>query len=180
VVGVTLALFVLGAVAGGLAGHQSRPTQPAGSLPTARGAILTAVPARTLLAPIVTPGQPPDDLLDALAVPRGSVPVAGSSTNRGVELYDRSLRFQVPASQHDVIAFFRAQLPFQHWQVLSQQPTSGFGYLVLDQHPASDGHEWEVGVTIAPTTFGAATPGSAGATGTTAFTVRLFARSDQA
>jgi len=165
-----------------VSGHQSRPTPVPTSIVTARGAGLEAVPARPLLAPIVTVGQPPDDLLDAIAVPAGSVPVAGSTTDRGVELYDRSLRFTVPATEQAVIAFFRAQLPAQHWRRLSQGPAAGTSqYQILEQHPASDGHEWEIGVTVQPTVFpgGAASAAGAPPTGTTWFTMRLFAVSDQ-
>ena len=186
VLGLTVFLFLLGATLEAVSGHQSRPTPVPTSIATARGAVLRAVPARPLLTAIVSVGQPPDDLLDALAVPRGSAPVAGSTTDRGVELYDRSLRMEVAATQQDVIAFFRAQLPAQHWRRLSQGPDSnGPGYLILEQHPASDGHEWEIGVTVAPTVFGgtpsATSTAGAGAssTGTTAFTLRLFAVSDQ-
>ena len=119
--------------------------------------MLHAVPARPLLGAIVSAGQPPDDLLDAIAVPQGSAPVPSSAVNQGVELYDRSLRFEVPATQQDVITFFRAQLPAQHWQRLSQGPAAKVpgGYLILEQHPASDGLEWDLGVTVSPTFFGA-------------------------
>ena len=176
VVGVILVIFVLGVTLEALSGHQSRPTPVPTAIATATGAGLRAVPARPLLAAITSVGEPPDDLLDAVAVPRGSAVVVGSTTDRGVELYDRSLRMTVAASQQAVIGFFRAQLPSQHWRRLSQgPPTSGPGYLILEQHPASDGHEWEIGVTVAPTVFGGAAPG----TGTTEFTLRLFAVSDQ-
>ena len=47
----------------------------------------------------------------------------GSAIDRGVELYDRSLRFEVPRSEQDVITFFRAELPALHWRRLSQGPT---------------------------------------------------------
>ena len=148
------------------------------------------MPARPLLKAIVSPGQPPDDLLDALAVPTGATPVPSSAVDRGVELYDRSLRFEVPATQQDVISFFRAQLPAQHWRRLSQGPDRRRrdAYLILEQHPASDGHEWDLGVTVSPTFFGG--PGStsgddvghagrAGAGHGTSFTLRLYSVSDQ-
>jgi len=158
--------------------------------------VLQAVPARPLLEAIVSGGAPPDDLLNALAVPKGATPAPTSAVDRGVELYDRSLRFGVAATQQDVISFFRAELPAEHWRQLSQGPTgNGTQYLILEQHPASDGHEWDLGVTVAPTTFGpqstvsgtpasgstAPTPLSSAApgSGTTSFTLRLYAVSDQ-
>jgi hypothetical protein len=189
-------IFTVGVVLEVLSGSQSRPTPAPTSIATAPGAVLHAVPARPLLRSIVTVGEPPDDLLNALAVPRGTTPVPGTALNRGVELYDRSLRLVVPATEQAVISFFRAQLPAQHWRRLSQGPAKVPGYQILEQHPASDGHEWEVGVTVSPTVFPGPAPSSAGsgptgpappgsaptapATGTTSFTLRLFSVSDQA
>jgi hypothetical protein len=193
VLGLILLIFLLGLVLELLSGSQSRPTAAPTSIATARGAVLQAVPARPLLKAITVVGQPPDDLLNALAVPRGATPVPGSAVDRGVELYDRTLRFEVPASEQDVISFFRAQLPAQHWRRLSQGPAAKVpGYQILEQHPASDGHEWEIGVTVSPTAFSTAptpsgrTPSGPTPSGptpsadTTSFTLRLFSVSDQA
>ncbi|HVA04506.1 MAG TPA: hypothetical protein VMU64_12265 [Acidimicrobiales bacterium] len=181
VLGLTLILFGVGVALELASGSQSRPTAAPTKIATARGAVLQAVPARPLLKAIITSGQPPDDLLDALAVPKDATAVPSSAIDRGVELYDRSLRFEVPRSEQDVITFFRAELPALHWRRLSQGPT-GTGatqYLILEQHPASDGHEWDLGVTVSPTAFSADTGTAAGA-GTTAFTLRLYSVSDQA
>ena len=176
---VALGLFVAGAVAGGLA-TQNGPSSAPPSVRTAPGAVLQAAPARHPLRAITAGGQPPDDLIAALAVPKGSTPVAGSATDRGVGLYDRSLRFEVAASQQAVISFFRAQLPFERWHVISQGLVAGSAdYRVIAQHPASDGHEWEIGATVSPTVFADTTSGGAPG-GTTPFTVRLFVVSDQA
>ncbi len=137
VVGLTVVLFLVGIGLELASGSQSRPTSSPARIATAPGAVLRAVPARPLLKAIVSVGEPPDDLLDALAVPVGSTPVPSSAVNRGVELYDRSLRFEVSASQQDVISFFRAELPALHWTRLSQGPTGSGGtqYLILEQHP---------------------------------------------
>ena len=144
---------------------------------TAKGAVLQAVPARPLLKAIVSDGQPPDDLLNVLAVPSGAAPVPGSTINQGVEQYDRSIRFEVAASPADVIAFFRAQLPAQHWKRLSQGPSStATGYQILEQRPASDGLEWEIGVTVAPTAF--STPGVTPASGSSTTPRRRCRRDD--
>jgi hypothetical protein len=194
VLGIIFVLFLVGLGLELLSGNQSRPTAAPTKIATARGAVLHAVPARPLLKDITSAGQPPDDLLNALAVPRGATPAPSSVVDNGVELYDRSLQFNVAASQQDVISFFGAQLPALHWKRLSQGPTGTSGaYLVLEQHPASDGHEWDVGVTVSPTSFGSegsTTPpstlspqsASSGATvpaGITSFTLRLYSVSDQ-
>jgi hypothetical protein len=175
VFGLAFAIFIVGVALELASGDQSRPSASPASVTTARGAGLHAVPARPLLKTIVTAGQPPDDLLDALAVPRGSTADPSSAINQGVESYDRSLRFEAGTTEQRLITFFRAQLPSEHWKVLSQGPSSTApGYQILAQHPASDGLEWELGVTVAPTAFG-----SPSGTSTTAFTFRLFSQSDQ-
>ncbi len=159
VVGVTVVLFVVSVVAGGIVSERSGPGPTRPTVSTAHDAGLPAAPSRRLLGAIETPGEPPADLLAALAVPRGTTSVAASAVNHGVELYDRSLQLNVPASQTAAIRFFRAQLPFDHWHVVSAGPVSGGpDYRLLAQHPASDGQEWEVGVTVAPTTFPASSP----------------------
>jgi hypothetical protein len=174
VLGIIAALFVTGFVVDTLSSGP-HPTSTSHPLTTASGAPLHAVPAGPLLDAIVSQGQPPTDIVHAVAAPAGATAVPDSSTNRGVELYDRSVRIQVAASQQDVIGFFRAQLPFMHWTRLSEGPKNS-DYQLLFQHPGSDGHEWEVGVTVSPTQF----PVTGGtARGTTTFTVRLFAEADQ-
>jgi len=176
VLGVVLLVFVIGVALELASGSESRPTPAPAGVPTAPGAVLRAVPARPLLGTIVVAGQPPDDLLNALAVPRGSAAVPSSAVDQGVESYDRSLRLTVAATEQDVLSFFDAELPALHWKVLDHGPTTPAGsYRILAQRPASDGLEWELGVTVSPTAF--ASSGS-GAPGTTAYVVRLFSQSD--
>jgi hypothetical protein len=181
VLGITFVLFLAGVGLELLGGSQSRPTASPATIATARGAVLHAVPARPLLKAITSQGQPPDDLLNALAVPRGASPVPSSALDQGVESYDRSLRFEVPATQEDVISFFRAELASLHWRRLSQGPTgpTATQYLILEQHPASDGLEWDLGVTVAPTFFGDQGASATASPGTTSFTLRLYSESDQ-
>jgi len=171
-------------VAGALTG--GKPASVPRSTPTASGSPIRAVAARPELSAITTAGLPPNDVLASLALPRGARVVPGSALNSGVGLYDHSLGFVAGASEHDVIEFFRAQLPSERWRILSQGPTSsGEGYQVIAQHPASNGYEWEIGVTIRPEAFGTTSPSSttsAGGTspgGTTPFTLRLFEVTDE-
>ncbi len=182
VLGLIVVVFLVGVGLELLSGSQSRPTASPTRIATARGAVLHAVPARPLLKDITSPGQqPPDDLLNALAVPQGAAPVPSSSINQGVESYDRSLRFEVPATQQAVISFFRAELASLHWRRLSQGPTgpTATQYLILEQHPASDGLEWDLGVTVAPTFFGDQGAAAGASSDTTSFTLRLYSESDQ-
>jgi hypothetical protein len=101
---------------------------------------------------------------------------AGSATDNGIGLYDHSLTFAAGVSEQRVIDFFGAELKAFKWEVVSQGPPphGAAGYRIVGQHPSSDGYEWEIGVTVAPTTFGS----GSGASDTTSFTVRLFAVTD--
>jgi hypothetical protein len=181
VLGIILALFLLAFVVDAISSGGARPVAAPRSLATAKGAPLKAVPAGPLVRAIVSQGEPPSDIVNALAAPAGSTAVPSSTTNRGVESYDRSIRIVADASEQDVIAFYNAQMPALHWKRLSRGPQSGGDYQLLFQHPGSDGHEWELGVTVSPTQFlsGSSPAASAASRGTTAFTVRLFAESDQ-
>jgi hypothetical protein len=181
VAGIAVLVLVIGVIGAALTGGGAKPTTPAHSLPTAPGATITATPGRHALEAIVRGGEPPDDVLDAVALPRGATVTAGSASNNGIGLYDHSLSFQIGVSEQRVISFFRAELKALDWQVVSQGPAPNAtpGYRLVGQHPGSDGYEWEIGVTVAPTIF----PGSANGlatstTGTTPFTVRLFAVTD--
>jgi hypothetical protein len=175
VAGIAVLVLVVGVIGAALTSGGAKPTAAPRSLPTARGATISATPGRAALSPIVSGGQPPDDILDAVALPRGTTVTAGSATNNGIGLYDHSLSFRIALPDQRVIDFFRAELGALKWQLVSQgpAPTGTSGYRLVGQHPGSDGYEWEIGVTVAPTVFGAGS-----GTGTTPFTVRLFAVSD--
>jgi hypothetical protein len=163
-------------VASGLSGGGSAPGKQAASVPRAKGSPLAPIASGALLRPVYQSGLPPQDVVDALVLPRSAQAVKGSAANQGVGLYDQSLEFRVAASQQSVISFFRAELPAGFWRVVSQGPSqqSG-GYQILAQHPGSNGYQWEVGATILPETF---QTGSGSANGTTPFVVRLFEVSD--
>lgn len=172
VLGITAVLFTGGAIALGLGGSTA-PRKAPTTVPTAPGAPMPAEPANAPLRPIEIAGQPPSDIIDAVALPRGTTVVAGSEVSLGVESYDHSMRFTIAASQAAVVAFFRAELRADGWQQRSSGPvTKGTGIEVLGRHGGSDGNTWEIGVVVQPTTFG--TSGSAATTGTTAFSLELY------
>ncbi|HXQ76425.1 MAG TPA: hypothetical protein VN791_08020 [Acidimicrobiales bacterium] len=147
------------------------------AIPTVRGATVKAVPGRGALRRIVTGGQPPQDILNVVPLPEGAVVETGSATDNGIGLYDHSLSFAVPVSEQRVISFFRAELRALEWQLVTQGPPphGAPGYRIVGQHPSSDGYEWELGVTVTPTTFGSGADATAQ---TTSFTMRLFAVTD--
>lgn len=171
VVGIAAFVLVLGVVGAVLTTGQSRPTPTPTGLKTARGAPLRAVPGRAALASVIVAGEPPDDILDVVALPQGAAVVPGSATNNGIGFYDHTLAFRIAAPEASVIDFYRDELPFLRWQLITQGPARNApGYEVVAQHPSSDGYEWEMGVTVAPTVF-ASGPGRQE---TTTFKVRLF------
>jgi hypothetical protein len=136
-----------------------------------------AVPGRRALTPIITSGQLPSDILNVVALPKGTTVKAGSATDNGIGLYDHSLSFTIPLSEQNVITFYKAELKALKWQIVTEGPPphGAPGYEVVGQHPSSDGYEWELGVTVAPTTFGT---GTHAANESTSFTMRLFAVTD--
>ncbi|HVC70579.1 MAG TPA: hypothetical protein VNC61_10040 [Acidimicrobiales bacterium] len=176
VLAVAVGVLLVGFIGALATGGGSKPTAPLTSLPTAKGAGITAIPGRRALSPIVVGGQPADDILDAVALPKGATVTPGSATNKGIGLYDHSLSFVIAGSEQRVIDFFRAELPALRWRIVSQgpPPKATPGYRIVGQHPSSDGYEWEIGVTVAPTTFAS----GAGSRETTSFVVRLFAVTD--
>ncbi len=183
-------LTVLGILAGALSAGKPAPVPS--STPTAAGSPIHAIPAGPELSTIVSGALPPSDILAALVLPRGTEVTPGSARNQGVGLYDQSITFSVQASEKDVIAFFRAQLPVGRWKILGEGASSSAsaespsgaeaGYRILGQHPGSNGYEWELGVTVMPETFppstsvpaGTSSAGGSAPVALTPFTFRLF------
>lgn len=179
VVGIALVLMIGGAVAAGLTGGPSTKPSRSGAAVTAKGSPLRAESATKALSAITSESLPPSDILAAVALPVGSSFSPGSVLDNGVGLYDRSIGFDVAASQSDVIAFFRAQLRSELWHLLSQGEVAGTNqYRIVGQHPGSNGYEWEIGVTVMPETFTSSSSNSSTRSyGTTPFTLRLYENS---
>jgi len=177
VLGVALVVVIAGGVAA-LVGTGPVATSPkTPKVVQAAGVPVAAVSALDALAPIITSGQPPANVVAAVVLPTGATVSPGSATDLGVGLYDRSLAFSSPLSEAAVIAFYRAELPVEGWKVISQGPPDhGPGFEILGQIAGTDGYYWEVGVVVSPTAYPAGSASSA--TGTTAFTLRLLAVDD--
>jgi len=185
VLAVIAVVFLAGFLADLLSGtnHSSSKTPPSSSShPRAvAGTGLVPEPAAQVLSPIVTPGDPPADIVGALVVPVGTQDVPRSSAQRGLGLYDASVAVEVPAANAAVIQFLRTELTAGRWSVKSAGPASGGTYRIIAQHPGSDGYVWELGATLSPTAFASSVPGmSVPASGVTPLTLRLFAISDAA
>ncbi|HLX88328.1 MAG TPA: hypothetical protein VKR22_07740, partial [Acidimicrobiales bacterium] len=100
VFGIIFVLFVLGAVGAGLSGgpSTSKPARPS-SAPVPGTGGLVAVPGRATLSSVITTSSPPADVVAAVVVPRGTAPVPGSGAQRGVGLYDATVRAEAPAAE---------------------------------------------------------------------------------
>ncbi|HYA68917.1 MAG TPA: hypothetical protein VED63_09310 [Acidimicrobiales bacterium] len=177
VLGIALVVVVTGAVAAVLTTGPVTTGSTAPKVAQAAGAPVPAVAAQDALAPIITAGSPPANVVDAVVTPAGATVVPGSATNLGVGLYDRSIGFSTSLSEAVVIDFYRVELPAEGWEVMSQgPPRNASGFELLGRIAGTDGYFWEIGVVVSPTTYPKGS--AAGANGATAFTLRLFAVDD--
>jgi hypothetical protein len=89
------------------------------------------------------------------------------------------MRFSVRASQAALVSFYRRELRARGWSIMSVGPAHDAPATteVLAQRSSTDGWYWDIGVLVAPTTFGS---GSAAAADTTRFTVELYEVLDSA
>ena len=148
-----------------------------GSMPDrVPGTSLRGVPAGGALAPIVGSGEPPSNIVNAVAVPAGSVRVGHQNNAAESGQYDSQVEMRSTASQGALLGFFASSMRQQGWQVFDQGAAANNpGALeVLGKLAGDDGYYWEMGATIKATSFG----GGAPATGWTVFTVRLLQESD--
>jgi hypothetical protein len=182
---VRLALIVVAlavvVIAGGLIAQiftGSNPPSPApAAVPTAKGSPIKAIPGRADLAPLISQDQPPDDIVNAVVLPLGSVPGAVIDDTASAEGYDEQRQFTITQSQQNVIKFFEVELAAQGWHVQSTGPArSQPGFEVLAQRGGLDGYYWQIGAVVTPTTFPKSGVGSK--TGLTSFEVRLYQVSD--
>ena len=174
VVVILLAVFVV--VAGLIAQIFTGSTPPVAapsSIPTAKGSPFKAIPAAPDLAPIISSGEPPDDIVNAIVLPAGSSPGAVIDDTSGAQSYDEQRMFEIVATEVPVITFFKVELAAQGWHIESTGPPKNQpGIEVLAQRAGSDGYYWEIGAVVSPTTFPSSGP--AHARGQTEFEVRLF------
>jgi hypothetical protein len=152
------------------------PIKHSGAAVGVPGATLRAVPAARSLAPIVTSGEPPNNILNAVSVPVGSVRISHENNTAGAGQYDEQVTFRSDDSQAALLAFFAADMKLQGWQISDQGAARNDpGALeVLGKLAGTDGYYWDMGATINATTFSPGGP----ARGVTHFTVRLFQEED--
>jgi hypothetical protein len=172
------ALILVVFVTIGIVGSQSPAPARHTTVPVVvSGSSLKAVSATGLLGPIVSGGEPPTNILNAVFVPAGSVRVSHQNNSAGSGQFDAQVSFRADATQAEVLAFFASVMKQQGWQVFDQGPAANATNTleVLGKLAGTDGYYWEMGATIPATTFGKGTP----PTGATPFTVRLFQQDDE-
>jgi hypothetical protein len=140
------------------------------------GTSLQAVPAAAALAPILSGGEPPSNIVNAVSVPAGSDRIGHTNNAAESGQYDSQVELRSTASQGTLLGFFAAVMRHAGWQVFDQGPAAHDpGALeVLGKLAGEDGYYWEMGATMEPTAFGNGAPAS----GSTVFTVRLLQESD--
>jgi hypothetical protein len=168
-----LAVFV---TLGILSSHSPAPVKTTGAPIAVPGSPLRAEPAGDALKPIVGPGEPPSNIINAVTVPVGSVRISHQNNAAGAGQFDAQVTLRSTDSQGALLAFFAATMHQQGWQVFDKGAAANNpGALeVLGKLAGTDGYYWELGATIPPTTFGHGAP----PTGETDFTIRLLQQND--
>lgn len=170
-------LIVAAFVTLGLLSSQAPAPVRTSSAPSAvPGSTLRAEPAADALRPIIGSGGPPSNIINAVSVPLGSVRISHQNNAAGAGQFDAQVTMRSVDSQGALLAFFAATMHQQGWEVFDKGAAANDpGALeVLGKLAGTDGYYWEMGATIAPTTFGRGAP----PTGETDFTIRLLQQND--
>jgi hypothetical protein len=170
VLGIAIVIVVAG-VAASIFGTGSAPSRRIQSITIPDGTVVRLTPASQALASIVSGGQPPPDIMDALSVPAAS-PVTGTvDIDQNVGQFDRTVKFRTGLASGQVVDLYRTLLPKLGWRITytgpSRSPTEP-GTEVLATRGSTDSFYWEVGVVVAPTT----------STGTTPFSLEVLESAD--
>jgi hypothetical protein len=145
VVGLAV-LIVVGGTLLSLLGGSSAPTANAPAT-VPRGGLVGASPS-LLSRRLVSDGEPPSDVVGALAVPLGSRYLHAAT--HGPLTYDRTVTFSVPAPSRAVRSFYVATLSARKWVLASMTKKPGGGFQLVADRNGSDGYGWQVGITIRP------------------------------
>ena len=176
VLGLAVLILVLFVAIGILSSQSPAPVRHGTAASSVAGTTLQAEPATAALAPIVSSGEPPTNILNAVSIPVGSVRISHQNNAGGAGQYDSQVLLRSGDSQGALLAFYAADMRLQGWQVFDRGPAANDpGALeVLGKLAGADGYYWEMGATVSPTTFSRGGP----ARGQTEFTIRLLQESD--
>jgi len=172
VLGLAACILAVFVTIGILSSQSPTPVRNGGRPSSVPGIALQARPAGAALSPIVRTGQPPANILNAVFVPVGSVPVSHRDLAAQAPQFDSQVVFRSDDSQAALLAFYAADMRLQGWQVFDRGPAANHpGSLeVLGKLAGTDGYYWEMGAVIAPTTFRPGGPPR----GQTDFTLRIL------
>ena len=174
--GIGLLILALFIGAGFLTSNPVQPIKPSTGEFSVPGTPLRAVPAVNDLKVIAISGQPPGNIINAVAVPEGATRTSYQNNSAQAQEYDAQITLRADESQAAVDNFYQKDMKKQGWQIFSTGPADHVagGLEVLGKKPGSDGFYWEMGAIISPTSFGAGTP----ATGATSFSLVLVQEPD--
>jgi hypothetical protein len=140
------------------------------------GTPLRARPAVSDLKVITVSGQPPGNIVNAVAVPVGATRTSYVNNSASAQEYDAQITLSADQSQGAVENFYSKAMKKQGWRILSTGPADHHpnAIEVLAQKAGSDGFYWEMGAVVSATTFGPSAP----AAGATSFTLELVQEPD--
>jgi hypothetical protein len=170
VLGIALAIVVLGVLGSIVTSSSGSPTTPA-SIRLPDGSTVALTPATKALAGLVGNGNPPSDILGNLAVPADSHVVRIAASMGQVSQYDETAFLTSPINGSQLLATYRRLLPQLGWSVLyrGSAPQNAGGTELLAKRGSSDSYYWEVGLVTSPTLSSGLTP----------FSLELFQLPDQ-
>jgi hypothetical protein len=176
VLGLAVLIIVLFVGLALLTSSQPAPVHTGGAAVSVTGSSLKAAPAATALAPIISQGQPPANIVNAVDIPVGAVRTSHLNNAGESGQYDSQVSLRSDASQGSLLSFYASDMKSQGWQIFDRGPASNDANAVevLGKLAGTDGYYWEMGVTVQATSFGNGAP----AAGATTFTVRLLQEPD--
>jgi hypothetical protein len=169
VVAIALVILIGGITASALATGGST-TLKLQSVALADGTVVHLESGAQAMKPVEDAGDPPADILAALAIPAGAKTTGSLNTDQGTGQFDRTVDFTSTMPAFRVENFYQVIFKKLDWKLLANGPDSyqAGSTEILAQKGSSDGFYWEAGVVVSPTTSAGVTP----------FTVRLFEVAD--
>lgn len=169
VLAIALVILIGGITASALATGGSTTLQ-LHSVTLADGTVVHLEPALQALRPVETDGNPPADILAALAVPAGARTTGSLNTDQGTTQFDRTVDFTSTLPAFRVQDFYQVVFKQLGWKLMANGPDANQAgsTQLLAKRGSNDGFYWEAGVVVSPTTSAGVTP----------FTLRLFQVAD--
>jgi hypothetical protein len=165
VVAIALVILIGGITASALATGGST-TLKLQSVALADGTVVPLGSGAQAMKPVEDAGDPPADILAALAIPAGTKTTGSLNTDQGTTQFDRTVDFASTLPAFRVENFYQVIFKKLGWKLLADGPDSyqAGSTQILAQKGSTDGFYWEAGVVVSPTTSAGVTP----------FTLRLF------